>query len=336
VAGAVNATATTIVCDAPTEPFKNVKAGDQLIVEGTQEIIHLNEDPVSPYTTITNVTRHFGSTAPGVGILDNAILRKLVSSYGSGTRAPQAQFLVPTVIYNYLQICKETTKFDNSSLEMDLRPWDDIKKEGMKQALERLMLGLEMSLFFGVRNLGTDAAGNRRSTFGGLNTTLTSNVTDFSSTGVTKNGMEDYLEQLFLHGSDTKVAFCGGTAFKIFNRMADRNTQTNYSLSKVNKNETYGLKIDKWAAPQGDLLLIRHPYLSLSAEYTKWVFCLDTEYVKYVYLNNRDIDWDDNDGKGIQNRDEDAWKGQYLGEVGMQLVLEETHGIMKGISEYVP
>jgi hypothetical protein len=74
---------------------------------------------------------------------------------------------------------------------------------------------------------------------------------------------------------------------------------------------------------------MKHKLLTESAAQTKDMFILDMDYLDIMVLE--EIDWEDN----VQLPDEHARKGQYVGELGLSLALEEVHGYWYGLNAYV-
>lgn len=333
VNGAIgDTTTTTIVIDAPgTYPAKTLKAGDVLHNETTNEQYYVTQDPVSPYTSIVVTRGAFGSTAANIG--DDQILRKIGTAYGAGTNAPTANFREPEVVTNYLQIFKETAEIDGSTLATETRPWNNLKAELQAQALERMLINMELALLFGTGAATTDAMGKRLSTMKGCNELITTNRFDYTTTGnIGLTDFEDDLQSLFKYGSGTKVMICGNTCFAVLNRMASRNSLMSYTANDVPRDQTWGLKFTEWHSPFGTLMLIPSPLLSESAAWTSWGFALDMKYLKYAHLKGRDLKF----MADKQEPDMDGWKGYFLAEIGLKLTMEEVHGVFMGLTNYVP
>jgi len=330
VNGQVAASATTIVLDAPgSTPAKGLKAGDMLRVESgsNNEVVRVIADPISPYTSVV-VERYWGSTNPAGTIADDAILRWVGSAYEEGSRGPTALSRTPAVVTNYTQIFKDAVKVTKTAEHTRTRPfkpWAQLKGE----CLERIMIKCEYAALYGVKAETTGPDGEPLRTTAGLKSLITTNVVDFSS-GVDLDTFEDAMESVFKYGSKTKLALCGNRALNILNRMVSRNSMLTYQLKEVDSKQSYGLQVTKLISPFGTLGLVTHPLMTESAAYTKDVFIVDMKYVEQVIMAGGDIDWDDN----VQLPDEHARKGQYVGELGLSLALEEVHGYWYGLNAY--
>ena len=91
-------------------------------------------------------------------------------------------------------------------------------------------------------------------------------------------------------------------------------------VEKVESEKAYGLVILKYICPFGELNLIRHKLLE-GAVYGNYAIALDMENVSFRYLR------DTMELKDRQENDEDAEKGEYLTECGLQVEQEKTHAI---------
>lgn len=335
VAAQVAANATTITIDAPaTNLAKMLKAGDMLKVEAigsTAEVVYVVANPVSPWTSI-NVIRYWNSTNTGGTIAEDAVLRWVGSAYGAGTRAPLAVSRNPDKVTNYLQTFKETAKVTRHALHYETRPFKNLKTREKYLALERYVNKAEFALMMGEGVDTVDAEGNQLSTTKGITQLVTTNVTDFTSSGVDLDSLEDALETQFMYGSEEKLFICGNRALTIANRVVARNTMATWALENVPKQEAYGLSLKRWYTPHGVLVLVPHKLLTQSALYKKWGFIMDPKYMEMAYLNGMYTKWYPN----TELPDESAWKGYFEGVLGLSLALEETHGIFQGMDAYTP
>lgn len=326
--GEVAINATTLIFDAPSSPGKNLKAGDMLRDETSGEVVRVLADPVTPWLNVT-VVRYWGATNSGAVIADDSIMRWVGSAYEEGSRGPTAVSRQHEVVTNYTQIFKDLVKVTKTAERTKMRPqkpWPQLKGE----SLERFMYKLEYAMLYGVDAENTGPDGEALRTTAGIRHLITTNTTDFSS-GVDLDTFEDGLQAVFKYGSKTKMGLCGNRALNIINRMVTRNTMLTYSMESLPKSQTYGLNVTALKSPFGTLNLVPHPLMTESAAWTKDMFILDMKYIEQVVMAGGDIEWEDN----IQLPDEHARKGQYIGELGLSLALEEVHGYWYGLNAYV-
>ena len=317
--------------EVTTSPEGVTKAGDRWMNERTQEIIYITENPTTGVNTLSNVVRHWGTTAAGLGMNSADKLVWAGSTYGEGTRAPLALSRNPEKVYNYLEIQKETAKLTGSASEMETRPFKNAWARERELALERYVNKVEWAFLFGARDSTTDAEGNRLTSTNGIYRVLTTNVFDYSSTGVNLTDFEDDLEGVFKYGSMEKLWIGGRRTITIATRLASRSSMGTYSLEDVDRKLSYGLRLKRFYTPHGDFVLAPHELMTRSTEFTKWSFLLDPMYLRLYHMRNRYTKWHPD----AELPDEDAKKGYYQGELGLGLALQEVHAVFKGMNQYI-
>jgi hypothetical protein len=325
------ATADTVIeIDAPgSTPAKGLKAGDILIDETSKEQVLVEADPVSPYTSIV-VRRHWGGTNAGSAIANDSILRWNGSAYGDGSRAPKAVSRNHVVVTNYIQTFKETANMPRIAEGMSTRPqkpWPQLKAE----ALERLKIKMEYAFLFGVAAEDSDADGNRLSTTAGITSLVTTNVFDYSSTGISLDDFEDAMASIFKYGSKEKLAVGGNGAMLILNRMFRKNNMGTWAMNQV-QNKAGGMRLTEYAHPFGSLMFAPSTLMTQSTAWTSWLVVVDLDNVDMVKMPNGNIAFHDN----AQETDRSSHKGYYEAMLGLRLGLEECHGVLKGLTTFRP
>ena len=303
-----------------------LKNGDILEMEGTGYQWIVTTETTDGDTAVLTAHASTGGTLTNGGA---DVLRWVGSIYAEGSQAPSSIMREASVVYNYTQIFKDTVKITGTAAATKTRPftpWPMAKSE----ALERHMLKLEYATMRGVRSQTLSASAPPIRSFGGLNQFITT-ITDFSTSGISMNDLEDNLQSLFQYGSKDKAFVCGATAIKILNRVARNNAALNFNLSdRMSMDQTFGLGVSKWATPFGILRIIQHPLLTESSVYTEDGYCLDMKYLQYVKFAGRDTQWFPN----AELPDEDAKKGYYQTECGLSIALPEVHRRWTGVSSY--
>lgn len=330
VNGSHNSSVTAIAIDAPgSTPAKGIVAGDRLIVPSTGEILLVASDPVSPYTSIT-VVRGFGATS-GATIPDNAVLRWIGTLAAEGTRTPKARVKGVDTITNYTEIVKNTAEVSKSSEKIRSRPFKSFA-HAKAFAFRMHRIGICQSLYHGTKDLGTDAAGKRRTATGGLDNWVTTNLWD-ASTGASLDDFEDRAAQVFEYGSDHKVLVGGMSLLTVLHRAVMRNSLATWNLGPVApKNLTYGMTIRRLESPFGILDIVHDPLLTLDATYRSYGYVVDPAYVEFITLNGFDTNFHDNE----QLPDESVHKGHWETEFGLGIVNEKAHAIWKNVTTWVP
>ena len=147
------------------------------------------------------------------------------------------------------------------------------------------MIKLERAFIFGKKDSITGGGGQLITFTAGLNSLITTNVTDFSSGGVSMDGLENAFETLFKYGTKEKIGFCGNKALTILNRVVRNNSQFYFMASApVEKKQTFGLRVFRFVGPHGELGLVPHPLLNESATYNSFVYIVDPKYAEYVFM----------------------------------------------------
>lgn len=314
-----------------TTPAKGLKLGDMLRDTRTGEVLLVDVAPVSTWTYV-HCVRGVGQVA-AAQINAGDILEWAGSAYEEGSAAPDAVSKTPDVATNYIQTFKDTCEMTGQALATLIRPDGKPWNREKRKALERHMIKLERAFMFSAKDKLTGSGGQNLYTTGGLLDLVTTNVTDFSSTGVNMDGLEDAFEQLFKYGSKTKMAFIGNKALTILNRVVRNNSQFYFMASQpIPAKQTYGLRVFNFVTPHGELGLIPHPLLNESATYNSWAFIVDPKFAEYVTMPGRDTDYTEKDMRVDLI---DKVKGLYQTDAGLRLALEETHGIFKNMLQYV-
>jgi hypothetical protein len=300
-----------------------LRAGMSLINERTLEIIWVGADPTTPFNQFTAV-RGKGQVA-GAAMNDLDGLLVIGSHSQEGAAAPTAISYAPNVISNYTQIFRDPIFITGTGAATNMR-YGKPKVELKREALETHGMGIEKAFLFGGQVEDTTGSQPERTTKGLLNF-ISSNIFDGSG-GVTISGWELFLEGVFKFGSRNKVLFAGARLITVANAMARAHTQ----ITAVPTTESYGVQMNKWLTPFGDVMLINHPLLANNPTFTSWGFLVDMKYVVYRFLIGRDTDYYEN----IQNPDQDAVKDEFKTECGLELDFEESCGVVKTATSFVP
>jgi hypothetical protein len=155
---------------------------------------------------------------------------------------------------------------------------------------------------------------------------VSTNVKDWTA-GVDIDSFEDWCEDLFRYGSNSKMWLGGAKTINVLNKLARINGHIELAPSAT----TYGMNIQRWLTPFGELNLKVHPLMSENATFNKWAFVFDMSQLRYRYLKGRDT-------RFLANRqapDIDAVNDEYMTEAGLEGRHENTHAICKNMSAVV-
>jgi hypothetical protein len=96
------------------------------------------------------------------------------------------------------------------------------------------------------------------------------------------------------------------------------------------KDKTYGIAVTNYLSIHGELNFVVEKLFAENTTYNGYAFAVDMERVAYRYLQDRDTKL----LKDRQNPGEDKIVEEYLSEVGIQVVTEDRHGFLKGVTTY--
>ena len=128
----------------------------------------------------------------------------------------------------------------------------------------------------------------------------------------------------FAHGSGEKLLIAGPYLASAINSWAE-----NKLVSEVDSESTYGIRVKNLLTTYGDLKVIYDPLLDAGG-YSGYGMILDTENIRYAYLDGRDTKL----LVGVQNNDVDGIADEYLTECSLELRLPKTHLLIRGA--YLP
>jgi hypothetical protein len=314
VNGAVADTSTGTITLATVADAGWVVTGTLLVNAATGELMRATADG-NTSTGVITVTRNVGSTTSQIA--DGATLFIAGSAFEEGSSSGNVVTFDQTVDYNYTQIFKTPLKLTGTLQNTALRTGD--KEDELRvKALKMHMSDIERAFLFSRRAEVNGSSEKIRYT-GGLTTTLTQtiDVDTFSSPGVMDEDAWDrkLIDTVFAYGSKTKTAFVGTTIAGHLLAFG----KNRWSPQSVDG--AYGIKFTRYTTPAGDLLVYLHPQFRQLSHMADAMVILDTDYIRYRYLQNRDTDLQEN----IQNNDEDAVKHQYLTEAGLELMQNKVH-----------
>lgn len=278
-------------------------------------------------TNTLTVVRAWGST--GVALVNGDNFVRIASAYPVNSLSGVAKSTAVTEDYNYTEIFRTPMSIGRTDKDSKLNysPSSDWERLKAQSAVEHLRQQ-ERALWYGVRNEAADVGGSgaRQRTTGGVFQYVTTNVMDLSAAGgvLTQQVMDQFAEQVFQYGSTEKWAFVSPRVLSRINSLAT-------NLIRITPEEsTYGLNLMNYVTSHGVLKLCRTPHFGdagFANQYGGSMVVLDPEQVKYAYLKNAENEWHDN----IQENDRDGVKGEWIGEMGLHLANEKSHGILQGV-----
>ncbi|MBQ6808472.1 MAG: DUF5309 family protein [Firmicutes bacterium] len=316
VNGAVSASATSITV-ADGSIFRE---GDVLKLPATDENLLVTAVSDNSLT----VVRGYGSTT-AAAIADKAALLNLGPAMEENSSLRTVKSTKESTGYNFTQIFRTPIALSGTEAASMLHGGKDRAYQRRKASIEHKR-DIARALYFGQRKEDLSGSGARR-TMGGLVQMLGDNNKvsfDSSSNPLTYRNFDiKVAKEVFRHGSQNKLLIAGPNLAAAINSWADKKLVTDVS------NDTYGLRVKNLITTYGDLKVIYDPLLE-GAVYEGYGFVLDTENVRYAYLDGRDTKLN----VGIQSPDLDGIVDEFLTECSLEVRLPQTHMVITGA--YVP
>lgn len=306
-------------------------ASDTSIVVDNGEYFNANDIVLVPRTgermqvtavssnTLT-VSRSIGTTA-AAALVDNDPLFIIGNAFGQGSNSADAIYKQKTAKYNYTQIFKTTIDISGTH-DAETSYTGKTREEERKIKGVEHMIDIERAFMFGEKGSGTDKDGKECYYTGGVLETITTNIQDESGSTLTEDEFEAFLgDYAFAYGSLSKYMFASSTIISAINKFARSDLQT------VPGEKVFGVQLQKYLSPHGELFIVKEP-LFTGTIYGGYAVVLDMKELKYRYLSGRDTRLLTN----IQAGESDTVKDQYITEAGLEMRLEKSHSILKGVS----
>lgn len=298
---------------------------------GGEEIIRVNAVPAND--TQVSVTRGVNGTT-AADIPANSLLVSIGTAFGEGTLAAKSSFRNPTRRDNYAQIFKTSYELTNTDKSTKKRTGDP-KKNDVKRKMFDHAVKMEYAYLFGKKFLDTDPENNkpRRATDGILRF-IQSNQTQFAATPTgnqvawSEDTFIEQLEPAFNYKAagigNERIVFCGNGALTEMNKLvtaAGKNTRINYDGIA----SFYGMNLQRWIIPQGTIYFYSHPLFNTDPVFRYSMLGINPSAIKDRFL--RATKAEDN----IQTPGQDAEKGQWITESGVELHHEKTFFYMANV-----
>jgi Family of unknown function (DUF5309) len=297
------------------------KAGHSVLNERTQEVVWVTAAGTANQLT---VVRGKGSAAAPMVDGDGFLIVSPHSQEGADT--PPAISYDPGIVSNYTQIFRTSLNLTGTVLATRLRYADNPKVEMKRETLELHAIEIEKQFLFGSGVEDLSGSQPERTTKG-LFFFIVTNLSD-AQDALDIDTFENWLEDLFEDGGDEKLLLCGNRLLNVINKAA----RIWGTMSVVPKAETWGMKIMEWVTPYGTLMIRQHPLLSKNPTFNDWGFAIDSTSIIYRYMRGRDTQYLTN----RQNPGADRETDEFMTEAGLECQFEQTHGLIKNASAFVP
>lgn len=316
--GATNST-TTINVAAGTGPY--FRANDIVFVPRTGEVFSVT----SIATDALTVVRGIGGVA-GTAINDTDDL--LITGNASAQFADVGVMAVTTRVlgFNYTQIQRNPFGFSETDLAIDTYGSNEPMTEMAKKAVEHKR-ALENSRFFGGRKF-TAASPNSKGYMGGVTEFISTNK--FTSIGtLTRSVFDAKLQTILQHGSRNKVIFSAPTPAAALSGLLADNWVKALAGEKV-----YGAKVNAFvngAFGTNIPVVVKREwgvYNTANNQLGSWMVVLDMDYIRDRPLRGRGTKV----VRNLQGNGVDGEIHEYKTETTIEVAIEQSHGILKGIT----
>jgi hypothetical protein len=325
-------------------PRQIVLTADSLIADTSLDVAAGDEARIPKYAVLLNtrtreqvyvtnsgsgsltVTRDIGATGEKNMTAGDTLLY-IATVFEDGSLSGIARTTKDVGLYNYTTIQKTSVEFTRRGAKTKLFGGSDPMTERKRAAIEHAR-SIEYTLFFGQRNKITGSGGHETTFTGGLEYWIKSNIWDVSGTTVSERAFDEVLEEVMRWGDGGNMQ--GGTATKYLLMSSRWLTELNwFAKGKVEYrplDETIGFASMEYLSPHGRVRFIHAPILDL--DHPGYAFLVDLNHVRYVKFQDDDTHLE----KNLEENDRDGSKEQYITDFGLEVNLERSHAIFKGLA----
>ena len=289
---------------------------DTIYVNSTGEVMLVTAKSTNTLT----VTRALAGTR--TAMVDNDYLTRMATAYAQGAAKQTPNVRRSETVTNYPQIIR--TPFGVTGTQRALRTYTGNPLTDMRinKAIEHNK-SKEHAFLFGKKAQGS---GNTpRYLTQGLIPTISTNTYAAPGGVLTEAAFEEnLLEGVFRYGGSTKLFYCSARICSVLDGWARSRARLKEAEQE---SASLGFKVQKFISSHGTLLVKKH-YLLEGDTWSGYGIIVDPEYVSYAMVPGRDM-WH---RKDIQAPGDDTKEEEYLSECGLDIILEETHGLLTGVT----
>lgn len=304
---------------------QDLVAGDILLVEGalttgyTHEVLIVSSITSS---TVFVVKRAQAGTSRAA-IANDTFLTRIGNAFSEGSHSPEATSRNPTKLFNYCQIFKTAYEITGTAENTNTRTDNNLATDKKRRMFDHSTM-IEFSFLFGKRYETTGTNGKPMRFMGGilymLSQYASSRIVAFTTTP-TEQTLLDAVSPVWDYDSDAgseRIVLAGNGFLNSLNKLAKSNSSIRFNYDGILT--VYGMKLQRWIFPQGEIYVRTHPLFNRHGRFTNDAVIVDPSTLTYIYLRNRDIKPQDH----IEDPDEDTHKGQWMGEIGLEMTHAKT------------
>jgi hypothetical protein len=143
--------------------------------------------------------------------------------------------------------------------------------------------------------------------------------------GFSESEFNTWSRTLFKYGSKRKVLMGSPLATSVLNTFPQSKIRIGQSEKK------YGINVTTFTSPFGELGLVTNWELD-GAKYGGVLVAYDQNNIRYRYLQNSKANRDSHVNTNIQPPDADTRRDEWLTEMGLEVSLPQTGGVVTGIT----
>ena len=278
-------------------------------------------------------------------IPDNARGQVVGTSYGEGTGAPSGWSDVLSSTEGYAQIFKTACPmFSGTSMATEYRGKKNEFQRVWDEKMREHKMDIEHSALFGVGNVATstgaltaETSTPARYTWGLLPfVSLYGNTGAFSYAASGYNDFVDFCETFFAPengNSMSKLVLASRKVVGWFNKLNQGSFLGNTLVAEAarmdvqNIQSKFGFNLTKVTNVFGELNFVAHPLLR--GQWEDYVIVIDLPNISYRPLVGNGISRDTFYQTNVQAPDVDGRVDQIITEAGIQIMLPETHAVLK-------
>lgn len=332
---------TTLYLKVPEETVQHFRAGHLALMRDASDY---TVDVVGKVTEVvrngassrlTVVLREADDNSVSGDLSDCDTIIAFTNSNPQGAAAPTGMFRLPTEYENYCQLFQTPIEVTGSAEVTELRTGNALD-EARKDALEQHSVEMEMAFLWGIKTSSVGDNGEPEYTTQGLINGIKQYapsgnrgdyVADMTSTTWLAGGedwLDEYLDEIFKYGSDTKLALCGYGALQGLRRLAKDSGQIQLTPRTVE----YGMKLMEWITNNGVLYLKTHPLFNLEVTNKYSMVIFEPKNTRYRYMRDTK--------KDPRAKTRDATDEVWLTEAGMEYHHWEGTGYLDNVGVDAP
>lgn len=311
----VGTTSTTTGSTVTVDDASSYIVGVTCLIEETGEYIYISNVTSN---TIT-MERGFGGTT-AAAITAAYHLQRIGTTFEESSSRPTGVANLGYARFNFMQIFRNAWDVSRTAKKTEYYTGDIVAKN-KADAMMFHAEDIERAMWFGVRTMGTRNGKVYRTMNGILNQIQTNIITAGGTTSYDQ--MNAFLRPIFeknVRGKpNERIAYCGNGTLTVINKIARLNTTMYIEPGQTD----FGVKINKWYTPYGDITLMTHPLMVESPLWTNNLYVLHPGAMRLRYLDRTHTDAYDKDGTraGV-----DGDFGVLTTECSIEYKLEKTGG----------